>query len=85
MANPASLTLEEFRAHPERVIQNLNTSYDSVFLTSEGEDLAVVQKAEAYRASEEEKKFMRAVVQGLADIEQGRHISLEEARKKLGF
>jgi len=33
----------------------------------------------------EEKAFMRAVVQGLADIEAGRSASLAEAKKKLGL
>ena len=33
----------------------------------------------------EEKTFMRAVVQGLADIEAGRSVSLAEAKKRLGL
>lgn len=33
----------------------------------------------------EEKAFMRAVVQGLADIEAGRSVSLAEARTRLGL
>jgi hypothetical protein len=33
----------------------------------------------------DEKAFMRAVVQGLADIESGRSVSLAEAKKKLGL
>jgi len=32
-----------------------------------------------------EKAFMRAVVQGLADIESGQSVSLAEAKKKLGL
>lgn len=33
----------------------------------------------------EEKAFMRAVVQGLADIEAGRSVSLAEAKTRLGL
>jgi hypothetical protein len=33
----------------------------------------------------EEKSFMRAVVQGLADIEAGRSVGLAEAKKRLGL
>jgi len=33
----------------------------------------------------EEKAFMRAVVQGLADIEASRSVSLAEAKKRLGI
>ena len=35
--------------------------------------------------SAEEKAFMRAVVQGLGDIEAGRSASLAEAKKRLGI
>ena len=33
----------------------------------------------------DENAFMRAVVQGLADIEAGRSVSLAEAKKRLGL
>lgn len=33
----------------------------------------------------EDKAFMRAVVQGLADLEAGRSVSLVEAKKRLGL
>ena len=33
----------------------------------------------------EERTFMRAVVQGLTDIEAGRSVSLAEAKKRLGL
>jgi hypothetical protein len=33
----------------------------------------------------EENAFMRAVVQGLADIEAGRSVSLAEAKQRLGL
>ncbi len=35
--------------------------------------------------SSEERAFMRAVVQGLVDIEGGRAVSLVEAKKRLGL
>lgn len=33
----------------------------------------------------DEKSFMRAVVQGLADMEAGRSVSIAEAKKRLGL
>lgn len=33
----------------------------------------------------DEKAFMRAVVQGLADMEAGRSVSIAEAKKRLGL
>lgn len=33
----------------------------------------------------DEKEFLRAVVQGLADMEAGRSVSIAEAKKRLGL
>ena len=37
-----------------------------------------------YEAAEEEREFMRAVVQGIADVEAGHEVSIEEVRARLG-
>jgi hypothetical protein len=47
--------------------------------------VAVVQSLEDYEAQTEELTFPRGVIQGLMDIEEGREISLEEVRKRLGL
>lgn len=36
-------------------------------------------------AAAEERAFMRAVVQGLADVDEGREVSLREAKARLGI
>lgn len=38
-----------------------------------------------YEAAQEEREFMRAVVAGLADIEAGRVMSLEEIKRSMGL
>lgn len=38
-----------------------------------------------YKAAEEERALMRAVVAGLDDLAAGRDVSLGEARKRLGI
>jgi predicted transcriptional regulator len=45
----------------------------------------VVQSVGDYEKAEEERHFMRAVVAGLADLEAGREVSLDEARARLGL
>jgi predicted transcriptional regulator len=45
----------------------------------------VVQSVSDYEKAEEERDFMRAVVAGLADLEAGREVGLEEAKKRLGL
>jgi len=56
-----------------------------VLLTSRGRGVAVVQSVGDYEKAEEERHFMRAVVAGLADLEAGREVSLDEARARLGL
>ena len=43
---------------------------------------AVIDVSDFERA-EEERAFMRAVVEGLADLEEGREVSLAEARARV--
>jgi PHD/YefM family antitoxin component YafN of YafNO toxin-antitoxin module len=56
-----------------------------VLLTSRGRGVAVVQSVADFEKSEEERAFMRAVIAGLADLEAGRELSLDEAKARLGL
>ena len=47
--------------------------------------MAVVQSVSDFEKREEERAFMRAVVEGLADLEEGREVSLAEARARFGL
>ncbi len=44
-----------------------------------------MQSLEDYEKAEEEKAFMRAVVEGLSDLDNGRESSLSDVRNRLGF
>ena len=73
------------RSDPGRVVRHAAESHRPVLLTRRGRGLAVVQSVADYEAAEEERVFMRAVVEGLADLETGRDISLLEAKARLGL
>jgi len=45
----------------------------------------VVQSLSDYEKAEEERSFMRAVTEGLMDIEKGRIAGVDEVRKRLGL
>lgn len=45
--------------------------------------MAVVQSLSEYERAAEERRFMRAVIQGLADLEAGREIARSEVKKRL--
>ena len=56
-----------------------------LLLTSRGRGVAVVQSLSEYENAQEEGDFMRAVVEGISDLESGRDVNLPEARKRLGL
>ncbi len=56
-----------------------------VLLTSRERGVAVVQSVADYEAAEDERALMRAVVNGLADLETGRELSLADAKERLGL
>ena len=78
------IPLTDLKTNPGRVVRQVADSRRPVLLTSRGRGVAVVQSVAEYEAAEEEREFMRAVVQGIADVEAGREVSIEEVRARLG-
>ena len=54
-------------------------------MTSRGRGVAIVESIKEHEAKEEEQAFLRGVVQGLMDLEEGREISLADVKKRLGM
>lgn len=79
------IPLTDLKVNPGRVVKHTTEVHRPVLLTSRGRGVAVVQSVSDYEKAEEERGFMRAVVAGLADLEEGREINLEEARVRLGL
>ena len=79
------IPLTDLKTNPSRVVRQVADSRRPVLLTSRGRGVAVVQSVAEYEAAEEEREFMRAVVQGIADVEAGREVSIEEVRSRLGI
>ena len=77
--------ISDLNVNPGRVLKHAEQAHRPVLLTSRGRGVAVVQSVADYERAEEERAFMRAVVQGLADLESGREVSLAEARARLGL
>ena len=51
----------------------------------DGCGVAVVQSLKDYETENEERAFLRGVVQGLMDMEEGREMNLAEVKKQLGL
>ena len=77
--------LTDLKINPGRVVKQVAESRRPVLLTSRGRGVAVVQSVAEFEAAEEARAFMRAVVEGLSDIEEGRDFSLREVKARLGF
>lgn len=77
--------LTDLKANPGRVVKHTTEVHRPVLLTSRGRGVAVVQSVIDFERAEEERAFMRAVVAGLADLEEGREVSFEAAKARLGL
>lgn len=79
------IPLGNLKINPGRVVSQLDATHRPVLLTNRGRGVAVIQSLRDYETDSEERTFMKAVLQGFADIEEGRTISLAEAKKRLGL
>ena len=75
--------ITDLKVNPGRVIKHAGDAHRPVLLTRRGRGVAVVQSLGDYEMAVDERAFMRAVVAGLADIEEGRELSFAEARARL--
>jgi prevent-host-death family protein len=75
----------DLKVNPGKVVRRAIESGRPVLLTSRGRGVAVVQTLPEFEAAQEEREFMRAVLVGLFDLEEGRELSLEDARRRLGL
>lgn len=77
--------LTDMKINPGKVVKHTNESHRPVLLTSRGRGVAVVQSLDDFEQAEEEKAFMRAVVEGLNDLDSKREVNLDAARTRLGI
>ncbi|MBI1921805.1 MAG: type II toxin-antitoxin system Phd/YefM family antitoxin [Geobacter sp.] len=77
--------LSDLKVNPGRILNQVEATHRPVLLTNRGRGVAVVQSLADYEAGTEERAFMKAVLQGFADIEEGRTVSLADAKKRLGL
>jgi len=77
--------LTDMKVNPGRVVSQVDKTHRPVLLTNRGRGVAVVQSLEDYETQAEELAFLRGVVQGLMDLEEGREMSLSDVKKRLGL
>ena len=79
------IPISDLKVNPGKVVSQVDRTKRPVLLTSRGRGVAVVQSLVDYEAEADERLFLRGVVQGLLDLEEGRELSLAEVRKRLGM
>jgi prevent-host-death family protein len=79
------IPLSDLKVNPGKVVSHVNETHRPILLTSRGRGVAVVQALKDYEEETEQRAFMQGVVKGLMDLEEGREISLSEAKKRLGL
>ncbi len=77
--------LTDIKVNPGKVVRHARESHRPVLLTSRGRGVAVMQSLEDYEIAEEEKAFMRAVVEGLSDLDNNRESHLSDVKNRLGL
>ena len=79
------ISLSELKVNPGKVINHAKDSHRPILLTSRGRGVAVVQGLEEFEKNGEELAFVKAIAQGLMDIEKGKTTSFKNAKKGLGL
>jgi prevent-host-death family protein len=77
--------LTDMKVNPGRIVNQVDKTHRPVLLTNRGRGVAVVQSVEDYENQTEELAFLRGVVQGLMDLEEGREMSLADVKKRFGL
>jgi len=77
--------LGDMKVNPGRSVRQVGETRRPVLLTNRGRGVAVVQALADYEAESEERAFLRGVVQGLVDLEEGRETDPSAVKSRLGF
>jgi len=77
--------LSDMKVNPGRVVNQVDKTRRPVLLTSRGRGVAVVQSLKDYETEADERAFLRDIVQGLMDLEEGREMNLADVKKRLGL
>lgn len=79
------IPLSDLKVNPGKVVNHARDTRRPVLLTSRGRGVAVVQGLDEYEKNEEELAFVKAVAQGLLEIQEGKAMDLLDAKKRLGI
>ncbi len=79
------IPISDLKVNPGRIINQVEKTHRPVLVTSRGRGVAIVESLKDYEAKAEDQAFLRGVVRGLIDIEEGKEISLSDVKKHFGI
>lgn len=77
--------ISDLKVNPGRIVRQVQESRRPVVLTNRGRGVAVVQSLNDFEAESDERAFMKGILKGIVDLEEGREISLEDVKKRLNI
>lgn len=77
--------ISDLKVNPGKIIRQVQEAHRPIVLTNRGRGVAVLQALSDFESDSEERTFMRAVLKGMVDLEEGRELSFEEAKKYLNI
>ena len=77
--------ISDLKVNPGKIIRQVQEAHRPVVLTNRGRGVAVLQALNDFESDSEERTFMRAVLKGMVDLEEGRELSFEKAKKYLNI
>ncbi|MFH0787781.1 MAG: type II toxin-antitoxin system Phd/YefM family antitoxin [Pseudomonadota bacterium] len=77
--------ISDLKVNPGRIVGQVGKTHRPVLLTNRGRGVAVVHSLKDYETEEEERMFLKGVVMGLMDLEEGREINLADVKRRLGL
>ena len=79
------IPISDLKINPGRVVRQIQEVHRPVVLTKRGRGVAVMQALHDYESDIEERVFMKGIVKGLIDLEEGRKLSLSDVKKQLNI
>ena len=68
--------------NPGKIVTQTVETQDPILLTSRGRGVAIVQSLAEYDRREEECAFLRAVAKGLTEANEGKTLSIDDAKTR---
>ena len=77
--------ISDLKINPGKIIRQVQEARRPVVLTNRGRGVAVVQSLSDFEKGADEREFMKGVLKGMVDLEEGRELSLEDVKIRLNL